>query len=108
MLKKTLLLLAGAALAMNASPDPALGQGTGCMPPVPPFVPSDPRDIQSYADLLRQDFETYIGDFEAYLRCLDTERARAFQEGQAVVREYARFQELIRRLEPSSPVEPPG
>jgi hypothetical protein len=105
MLKKTLLLLAGAALAMNASPAPALGQGTGCMPPVPPFVPSDPRDIQSYADLLRQDFETYIADFEAYLRCLDTERARVFAEGQEVIQEYGRFQDLMRRLGPPRSAE---
>lgn len=57
--------------------------------------------MQAYADLLRQDFETYIADFEAYMRCLDAERARAFEEAQAVSREYARFHELMQRSEPA-------
>lgn len=85
---------------------PAPAQGFDCIAPVPPFVPSDPRDVQTYADLLRRDFETYIADFEAYMRCLDTERARAFQEGQAVVREYGRFQEVMERPGPAEPARP--
>lgn len=76
---------------------PCLAQPIGCIPPIRPFLPSDPRDVQAYADLLRQDFETYIADFSAYLRCLDTERARVFEEGQQVTREYGRFQELMGR-----------
>ena len=77
---------------------PVKGQELGCFPPVRPFVPSDPRDVEAYSDLIRQDFETYIVDFEAYLRCLDTERARVFAEGQEVIREYGAFQELMRSL----------
>lgn len=61
-------------LAMVAVP--VKGQELGCFPPVRPFVPGDRRDVEAYSDLIRQDFETYIVDFEAYLRCLDTERAR--------------------------------
>lgn len=94
-------ILSGALLAVLACALPALAQEVGCIPPVPPFVPSDPRDVQAYADLLRQDFETYIAEFGAYMRCLDAERARAFQEGQAVTREYGRFQELTNRLGPA-------
>ncbi|TNC66433.1 hypothetical protein FHG71_16690 [Rubellimicrobium roseum] len=69
-------------------------QAEPCIPPIRPFLPTDPRDIQAYADLLRQDFEAYIQDFGTYLRCLDAERARVFQEGQEVTAEYARFQEV--------------
>lgn len=81
-------------------PAPLLAQATGCTPPLRPFVPSDPRDIQVYADLIRQDFEIYIADFEAYLRCLDAERTRVFAEGQEVIREYGRFQELVQSSGP--------
>lgn len=100
MFTRTFPGLLGALLAAVTGGSPALGQEVGCIPPVPPFVPSDPRDVRAYADLLRQDFETYIAEFEAYMRCLDIEWARAFQEGQAVVREYGLFQELIDRLGP--------
>lgn len=75
---------------------PLGAQDLGCRAPIPPFLPSDPQDVRAYADLLREDFETYIADFEAYLRCLDAERARVFEEGQAVIRGYGRFQELTR------------
>lgn len=96
---------AAAALAacLVASSPPALAQGFGCVPPVAPFVPSDPRDVQAYADLIRGDFEAYIADFEDYMRCLDVERARVFAEGQEVTAEYGRFQQLTERLGPSGP-----
>lgn len=79
---------------------PLSAQGLGCTSPIRPFVPSDPRDVQVYANLIREDFETYIADFEAYLRCLDAERTRVFAEGQEVIREYGRFQELVESLGP--------
>ena len=82
-------------LFVLAAPGPAWPQGFGCLPPVRPFVPSDPQDVQAYEDLIRQDFEAYIADFEAYLRCLDDERARVFAEGQEVTAEYGRFQDLM-------------
>ena len=77
---------------------PVEGQELGCLLPVRPFVPTDGRDVEAYSDLIRQDFETYIVDFEAYLRCLDTERARVFAEGQEVIREYGEFQETVESL----------
>lgn len=85
-------------LLLVVAPQPVLPQDLGCFPPVRPFVPSDPHDVQAYADLIRQDFEKYIADFEAYLRCLDAERARVFIEGQEVVAAYGRFQDLVGRL----------
>ena len=48
--------------------------------------------MDTHEDLLRQDFEAHIADFQDYLRCLDVERARVLAEGQAVTREYGRFQ----------------
>ena len=71
-----------------------VAQPIGCIPPIRPFLPSDPRDVQAYADLLRQDFEAYIADFGTYLKCLDAERARVFKEGQEVTQEYGRLQAL--------------
>ena len=99
MFKRSLSRVLALLLAAMARGSLALAQEVDCVSPIPPFLPSDPRDVQAYADLLRQDFETYIAEFEAYLRCLDGERTRAFEEGQAVIREYGRFQELMTRLE---------
>ena len=76
---------------------PCVAQPVGCIPPIRPFLPSDPRDVRAYADLLRQDFEAYIADFGAYLQCLDTERARVFEEGQEVTQEYGWLQALTGR-----------
>ena len=69
----------------------------GCLPPTRPFVPSDPRDAQEYADLIRTDFEVYLADVQTYFRCLDAERARAFNEAREVSEEYARFIEMVGR-----------
>lgn len=76
-------------------PSSVPAQAEPCIPPVRPFLPTDPQDVQVYADLLRQDFEGYIRSFGVYLRCLDAERARVFQEGQEVTAEYGRFQRLM-------------
>ena len=76
---------------------PCVAQPIGCIPPIRPFLPSDPRDVQAYADLLRQDFEAYIAHFGTYLQCLDAERARVFEEGQEVTQEYGRLQALTGR-----------
>lgn len=62
-----------------------------CIAPERPFVPSDPDEAKRYADLLRQDFEFYLRDAQAYFRCLDEERRRAFDEAQEVSEAYKRF-----------------
>ena len=62
-----------------------------CFPPTVPFVPDDPTAQREHADLIRQDFETYIADVQDYFRCLDTERVRAFEEAREVSEEYGRF-----------------
>ena len=62
-----------------------------CLAPSRPFVPNDPHAAQEYADLIRNDFEIYIQDIQSYFRCLDDERARAFQEAREVSEEYGRF-----------------
>lgn len=62
-----------------------------CYPPTVPFVPSDPEAQREFADMIRQDFETYIADVQEYFRCLDAERARAFEEAREVSNEYGRF-----------------
>lgn len=65
-----------------------------CYAPQRPFVPTDLQDLQQYRDLIGRDFETYIADIQSYFRCLETERARAFEEAREVSEEYGRFLEL--------------
>lgn len=62
-----------------------------CLAPTRPFVPADPNDAHKFRELIRQDFEFYIQDIQAYFRCLDEERTRAFDEAQEVSQEYGRF-----------------
>ena len=80
-----LMFLAGGALSET------------CLAPPRPFVPNDPQAAQEYADLIRNDFEAYIQDIQSYFRCLDDERARAFQEAREVSEEYGRFLGSIER-----------
>ena len=81
----SLIFLAGDALAET------------CLAPSRPFVPNDPQAAHEYADLIRKDFETYIRDIQSYFRCLDDERARAFQEAREVSEEYGRFLGSVER-----------
>ncbi|WP_375700301.1 hypothetical protein [Pseudophaeobacter sp. TrK17] len=62
-----------------------------CLPPLRPFVPNDPVALAEFADLIGKDFETYIEDVQAYFRCLEQERARAFDEARQVSQDYERF-----------------
>ena len=65
-----------------------------CHAPPRPFVPTDPKDVQEYRDLIRRDFETYIAEIQAYFRCLEEERARAFAEARDVSEEYGRLLQI--------------
>nr|WP_238936794.1 hypothetical protein [Sulfitobacter mediterraneus] len=66
-----------------------------CLAPVRPFVPSDSQAARDYADIIRRDFEVYIADIQDYFRCLEQERARAFEEAREVSQDYGRFLELV-------------
>ena len=66
-----------------------------CLAPVRPFVPSDSQAARDYADIIRRDFEVYITDIQEYFRCLEQERARAFEEASKVSQDYGRFLELV-------------
>lgn len=72
-------------------------QAQDCLPPVRPFVPGDPDDLQEYADLIKADFENYLDEVQQHFRCLDSERARAFAEAQEVSKEYGKFIETVKR-----------
>ena len=74
---------------------PAACQAGTCLAPVRPFVPSDSQAASDYADIIRQDFEAYISDIQDYFRCLEQERARAFEEAREVSQDYGRFLELV-------------
>jgi hypothetical protein len=66
-----------------------------CVAPPRPFLPSDSQAAQDYVDLIRGDFEDYIKDIQSYFRCLDGERARAFEEAREVSEDYGRFLQLV-------------
>ena len=74
---------------------PAASQAGSCLAPVRPFVPSDSQAARDYADIIRQDFEVYIADIQDYFRCLELERARAFEEAREVSQDYGLFLELV-------------
>ncbi|QFT60975.1 hypothetical protein FIU94_19255 (plasmid) [Sulfitobacter sp. THAF37] len=67
-----------------------------CLAPVRPFVPSDSQAARNYEDIIRRDFEVYITDIQDYFRCLEQERARAFEEAREVSHDYGRFLKLVR------------
>lgn len=74
---------------------PATSQAETCLAPVRPFVPSDSQAARDYADIIRRDFEVYISDIQDYFRCLEQERARAFEETREASQDYGRFLELV-------------
>lgn len=74
-------------------PEDAMAQT--CYAPERPFVPTDPQDIRAYADLIRSDFDLYIEDIQAYFRCLEEERARAFEEAREVSEDYGRLLQVV-------------
>ena len=73
---------------------PAGAVAQTCYAPTRPFVPTDPQDVQEYRDLIGRDFETYIANIQAYFRCLEEERARAFEEAREVSEDYGRFLQI--------------
>ena len=74
-------------------PGPVLA--ASCSAPSRPFLPSDSRAARDYADIIRGDCEDYIQDIQSYFRCLDSERARAFEEAREVSEDYGRFLQLV-------------
>ena len=68
---------------------------SSCLPPAPPWMPTDADDVRAYADLLRRDAETYFTDVERYFRCLDQQRREVFQQARVVSGDYARVLEFL-------------
>lgn len=66
-----------------------------CLPPVPPWMPTNAHDVQAYADLLQRDAETYFTHVERYFRCLDQERREVFEQVRDFTEDYARVLELL-------------
>ncbi|VDC34021.1 hypothetical protein [Pseudogemmobacter humi] len=73
----------------------ATGAGA-CTAPERPWLPTDPNDMREFVDLLQGDYERYWTDVEGYIRCLDAERARVFEEARDVSNEYGRFLDQTR------------
>jgi len=87
-----LLLLQAMALLICA---PGPGFAESCLAPPRPFLPNDSQAARDYADIIRRDFEDYIQDIQSYFRCLDEERARAFEEAREVSEDYGRFLQSV-------------
>ena len=66
-----------------------------CLPPAPPWMPTNADDVRAYADLLRHDAETYFTNVERYFRCLDQERREVFEQVRDFTEDYARVLELL-------------
>ncbi|WP_412553506.1 hypothetical protein [Shimia sp. MIT1388] len=66
-----------------------------CLPPAPPWMPTNADDVRDYADLLRRDAETYFADVERYFRCLDQQRREVFDQARVASEDYARVLELL-------------
>ena len=66
-----------------------------CLPPVPPWMPTDPDDVRAYADLLRRDAEAYFDDAEQYFRCQDQERRDVFEQAREVSKNYESALDVI-------------
>lgn len=66
-----------------------------CLPPVPPWMPTNADDVRAYADLLRRDAETYFTDVERYFRCLDQQGREVFEQARVVSGDYARVLEFL-------------
>jgi hypothetical protein len=74
---------------------PEVSKAQTCHAPERPFVPTDAEDIREYGDLIRSDIELYVDDIQAYFRCLEEERARAFEEAREVREDYGRFLQMV-------------
>ena len=92
-LRLTRLLPLQAMVLLICVPGPVLAES--CFAPSRPFVPSDSQSVRDYAEIIRGDFEDYIQDIQSYFRCLDGERARAFEEAREVSEDYGRFLQLV-------------
>lgn len=66
-----------------------------CLPPTPPWMPTNASDVRAYANLLRRDAETYFTDVERYFRCLDQQRREVFEQARVVSGDYARVLEFL-------------
>lgn len=62
-----------------------------CLAPLEPYAFEPPRDDPGLYEMVRQDYQTYLTDLEAYLRCLEDERRRAVENGNAVLRRYIEY-----------------
>ncbi|CUH71774.1 hypothetical protein TL5120_01564 [Thalassovita autumnalis] len=71
---------------------------SGCLPPEPPWMPTNADHVRAYADLLRRDAETYFTDVERYFRCLDQQRREVFEQAREVSGDYARVLEFLEEV----------
>lgn len=72
------VLHTGITILLNLAPTEAHSET--CLSPPRPFLPAGQTEMIEFADIIRDGFEYYIRDIQAYFRCLDDERARAFEE----------------------------
>ncbi|MBE0455081.1 MAG: hypothetical protein IBX58_15580 [Roseovarius sp.] len=59
-----------------------------CIRPLTPIAPTDPATISEYADIIRDEFETYFSRIGRYIACLDAERSSALGEARDLTETY--------------------
>lgn len=68
----------------------------GCLAPIRPYAPSTPDALKEYRDILKDEYEAYLRDISRYIKCLDEERGRVFNEARDVANEYDQFLRLTK------------
>jgi hypothetical protein len=77
----TLLTMPLGGVAMSAT-------ALDCLPPIPPAPVTDAATRAEFRVEIGQEFTAYFDEAQAYLRCLDTARARVSEEINRAISDY--------------------
>ena len=55
-----------------------------CVPPTPPWIPTEPALAERYVEILKRDAEAYFSSVEYYFRCIDDQRRQVFEEARQI------------------------
>ena len=75
--------------------DISQGLAQTCIPPTRPYSPNNAEIAREYADILRQDFETYLQNVQRFFLCLDQARVEMVGITNEVIEDYQRFLEIV-------------
>lgn len=63
----------------------------GCLPPLEPYPYEPPRDDPELRQMIDEEYQAYIDDIEAYMRCLQDESSRAMTEAREVLQRWTKY-----------------